>query len=216
MITGIVVILPSVVTIWVLWGLFNFIDGLAQKIPGHLPGIPGIGVVIFLAVILCVGIFATNVIGKRIIARAENAMARIPLANKIYGAVRQMSAVVLGTDKSLFSKVVLVEYPRKGIFSIGFITTENGGEIDYRTSKQTMGVFVPTTPNPTSGLFVFVPVEELIFLDMSTEDGVKIVISGGVVNPPYPYNNKRQPSEPVSQPQNLFATEPTKASETRE
>lgn len=186
LLTGIVVILPSVVTVWLLWNLFAFIDRLPQRIPGQpFAGIPGVGVVMFFGVIILVGIFATNIIGKRLISLAERVMARIPFANRIYLAVQQISTAFLGSKRSIFNKAVLVEYPRKGIYSIGFVTSEAEGEVQYKTDKQVVCVFVPTTPNPTSGMLVFVPREDLMYLEMTTEDGLKLVISGGVVTPSY-------------------------------
>ena len=201
LITGIVVILPSVVTIWVLWNLFAFIDRLPQRIPGQpFAGIPGVGVVIFFGVIILVGIFATNIIGKRMISFGEKIMARIPFANRIYLAVQQISTAFIGSKRSIFNKAVLVEYPRKGIYSIGFVTSEAVGEVQHKTEKRTVCVFVPTTPNPTSGMLVFVPQEDLIYLDMTTEDGLKLVISGGVFAPSYPRaleGKSKPPQEPA-------------------
>ncbi len=187
LITGIVVILPAVVTIWVLWNLFAFIDGLAKRVLVEpFSRIPGVGVILFFSVIILVGIFATNLIGKRLISFGERIMARIPFANRIYKAVQQISTAFIGSQRSIFNKVVLVEYPRKGVHSIGFVTSEAEGEVQHKTAKQMVCVFVPTTPNPTSGVLIFVPREDLIYLDMTTEDGLKLVISGGVVTPSYP------------------------------
>ncbi len=186
-ITGIVVIAPAFVTIWVLWNLFSFIDVRTKTMLGEtLAQIPGFGFILFFAVIILVGIFATNIIGKRMISFGEKIMTRIPLANRIYLAVQQISTAFLGSKRSVFSEVVLVEYPRKGIYSIGFVTSEAEGEVQCKTSQRVVCVFIPTTPNPTSGLLIFVPREELIYLDMTTEDGLKMVISGGVVTPSYP------------------------------
>lgn len=184
LLTGIAVIAPLVVTIWVLWKLFSFVDGIAARVLGKaIAGVPGVGVIIFLAVIIFVGMFATNLIGKRMISFGEKLMLRIPLANKIYAAVQEISMAFLGSKRSVFSTVVLVEYPRKGMYSLGFITSEGKGEVQSKTAEHVIGVFVPTTPNPTSGLLVFVPREELVYLDMTIEDGLKLVISGGVFTP---------------------------------
>jgi len=197
LIAGIIVILPIAVTAWVLWSLFSFIDTIPRRIPGQpFAGIPGIGVVLFLAVIILVGIFATNLIGKRMISFAERIMARIPLANKIYTAVQQISTAFLGQKRSIFNKVVLVEYPRKGIYSLGFVTSEAEGEVQSKTDQRLACIFIPTTPNPTSGLLIFVPYDELQYLDMTAEDGLKLVISGGVVTPPYPQDDETQPAPP--------------------
>jgi len=201
LITGIVVILPSVVTIWVLWSLFSFIDGLAKKVPGHpFDSIPGVGVIFFFAFILFVGMFASNVIGRRMIGFGESIMARIPFASKIYKAVKQISSAVLGGKGTIFNTVVLVEYPRKGIYSLGFVTSEAEGEVQYITEQRVVCVFIPTTPNPTSGLLIFVPKEELIYLKMNTEDGLKLVISGGVVSPTYSAGPSPAPVKPLETP----------------
>jgi uncharacterized membrane protein len=144
-----------------------------------------VGVAIFFLVILLVGVFATNVIGKRMISIGERILARIPLVNKIYAAVQQISSAFLGSKSSIFSTVVLIEYPRKGVYSLGFVTSVAKGEVQHKTAQQVVGVFVPTTPNPTSGLLVFIPEGDLIRLDMSPEDGLKLVISGGVFTPAF-------------------------------
>jgi uncharacterized membrane protein len=186
MVTGVAVMAPLAITLWVLWQIFSFIDGIVKQVLGRfIGGIPGVGVIVFFSVILLVGIFATNLIGKRVISLAEKMMARIPLVNKIYAAVQQISSAFLGSKSSIFNTVALIEYPRKGIYSMGFVTSIAKGEVQQKTAKKVVGVFVPTTPNPTSGLLVFVPSEDLIHLDMSPEDGLKLVISGGVFTPEY-------------------------------
>ena len=187
LVTGIVVIAPVAVTAWILWNVFAFIDGRAKALLGQaVADVPGVGFVIFFAVIILVGIFATNIIGKRMISFGEQIMTRIPLANRIYKAVQQISTAFLGSNRSIFQKVVLIEYPRKGIYSLGFMTAKGEGEVQRKTARDVACVFVPTTPNPTSGMLVFVPNEQLIHLDMTSEDGLKLVVSGGVVVPPYP------------------------------
>ncbi len=188
LITGILVIAPIAVTVWILWNVFSVVDRNTKKVLGEaLTDVPpGVGFVLFFAAIILVGIFATNIIGRRLISVGEKIMTRIPLANRIYTAVQQISTAFLGSSRSIFHKVVLLEYPRKGIYSLGFLTTEGAGEVQRKTEKQVACVFVPTTPNPTSGMLIFVPHDQLIHLDMTTEDGLKLVISGGVVVPPYP------------------------------
>jgi len=187
LITGIVVTAPLAITIWILWNSFTFVDRNVKKIlGGSLAQVPGVGFLLFFAVIILVGIFATNIIGRRLISFGEKIMTRIPLANRIYKAVQQISTAFLGSGGSIFRTVVLIEYPRAGIYSLGFLTTEGGGEVQHKTDQRVACVFVPTTPNPTSGMLVFVPYDQLIRLDMTTEDGLKLVVSGGVVAPPYP------------------------------
>ncbi len=214
LITGIVVILPAVVTIWVLWNLLAFIDGLARRIPGHpFEGIPGVGIILFFVFILLVGMFASNMLGRRMISFGEKIMTRIPFASKIYTAVQQISTAFIGGKGTIFNKVVLVEYPRKGIYSLGFITSEATGEVQHLTAQQVVCVFIPTTPNPTSGLLVFVPKEELVYLKMSTEDGLKLVISGGVVTPTFvappvePRKHLGSAMKPMEAPEKLEAAD---------
>ncbi len=198
LITGIIVTAPVGVTIWVLWNFFMFIDVRAKKILGEsFSQVPGVGFILFFATIILVGIFATNLIGKRMISFGEKVMTRIPLANRIYKAVQQISTAFLGSTGSVFHKVVLVEYPRRGVYSLGFLTTEGTGEVQHKTEAQVVCVFVPTTPNPTSGMLIFVPLDQVIHLDMTTEDGLKLVISGGVVAPPYS-SGIAVPVQPIS------------------
>jgi uncharacterized membrane protein len=196
LIAGIVVIAPIGITVWILWNVFSVVDRNAKKVLGEaFNDVPGVGFVLFFAVIILVGIFATNIIGRRLISVGEKIMTRIPLANRIYSAVQQISTAFLGSTRSIFDKVVLIEYPRKGIYSLGFLTTEGSGEVQRKTDEQVVCVFVPTTPNPTSGMLIFVPKDQIIHLDMTTEDGLKLVISGGVVVPPYPAALKASPEE---------------------
>jgi len=196
LIAGIVVIAPVAVTVWILWSLFKFIDARAKALLGKLVAdIPGVGFILFFAAIILVGIFATNILGRRLISFGERIMTRIPLANRIYKAVQQISTAFLGSNRSIFQHVVMIEYPRKGIYSLGFLTTEGAGEIQQKTDQQVMCVFVPTTPNPTSGMLVFVPKDQLIHLDMTTEDGLKLVVSGGVVAPTYQAAIEKLPEE---------------------
>lgn len=196
LIAGIVVIAPVAVTVWILWSLFKFIDARAKALLGKLVAdVPGVGFILFFAAIILVGIFATNILGRRLISFGERIMTRIPLANRIYKAVQQISTAFLGSNRSIFQHVVMIEYPRKGIYSLGFLTTEGAGEIQQKTDQQVMCVFVPTTPNPTSGMLVFVPKDQLIHLDMTTEDGLKLVVSGGVVAPAYQAAIEKLPEE---------------------
>lgn len=147
----------------------------------------GIAVLVILAAIFIiltvVGMLARNVIGKRLILFGESVLARIPMVNKIYRAVQQISHAFVG--KVIFTRVVLLQYPRKGIYSIGFVTSDTKGEIGFEISKDSINVFLPTTPNPTSGYLLFVPEKDTISLSMSVEDAMKLVISGGAVTPNY-------------------------------
>lgn len=193
--TGLVVLLPAIITIWVLGFLFSKVNHLAMRLlPEALKQyfekmhwayvswtifvlLVGVGVFIL------VGVLARNIIGKKLISLGERILARIPLVNKIYLTVREISQAFLGQTRESFRRVVLLEYPRKGLYAIAFVTSESKGEIQGKTEKDMINVFLPTTPNPTSGLLIMVPEEDIIPLDMSIEEGMKLVISGGVLTP---------------------------------
>ena len=132
-------------------------------------------------ILTVIGMFARNVIGKRLILFGESILARIPMVNKIYTAVQQISHAFVG--KVIFTRVVLLQYPRKGLYSIGFVTSDTKGEISSEVFKDSINVFLPTTPNPTSGFLLFVSKKDTISLSMSVEDAMKLVISGGAVTP---------------------------------
>ncbi|MCK5594590.1 DUF502 domain-containing protein [bacterium] len=134
-------------------------------------------------ILTIIGMFARNVIGKRLILFGESILARIPMVNKLYTAVQQISHAFVG--KVIFTRVVLLQYPRKGLYSIGFVTSNTKGEISSEVFKDSINVFLPTTPNPTSGFLLFVPKKDTISLSMSVEDAMKLVISGGAVTPNY-------------------------------
>jgi uncharacterized membrane protein len=183
---GLVVAAPLAITIWVLWALFWFVDNLAGFLLGKaVAAIPGVGIVVLFLLILLSGIVANDIVGKRMISYAERVVSRVPLANKIYAAIQQIAKAFIGSKDSIFSNVVIIEYPRKGIYSLGLLTSEGKGEIRQRSKRPVVGVFLLTTPNPTTGILVYVPKEEVIYLDMSIEDSLKQVISGGVYSPTY-------------------------------
>ncbi len=186
-VTGILVITPLAITVWILYNLFEKIDGLLGAIVTRLLGryIPGLGMLLLFFLVIGAGIFARNYIGRRLIRWGNLILFRIPLFNKIYIALRQIFEVFLGERKTIFQRVVLFQYPRPGIYAIGFVTSESGGEIMAKTETKMINVFLPTTPNPTSGYLLFVPEDELIPLSMSVEEGIKMVISGGAVTPGY-------------------------------
>jgi len=125
------------------------------------------------------------VVGKELVKFTDSLILRIPVLNKIYGFAKDVSETMLGEKKSVFEQVVLVEYPRPGIYMIGFVTNETQGEAQAKTRERVVCVFIPTTPNPTSGFLAFVPQDQLVLLEMSVGEGMKMVISGGAVVPPY-------------------------------
>ncbi|MCX7918867.1 MAG: DUF502 domain-containing protein [bacterium] len=182
--TGLLVIIPLVVTIYVVWSAFNIIDGwLRDFVKINDKPIPGLGIIVLIIIILFVGLIAQNYFGRRLIKISDSLMARIPLINKIYLATQQVITAILTRKKKLFQQVVAIEYPRKGIYSIGFVTNVHTGELEAHVGEPMVYVFICTVPNPTTGFVIAVPKREVIPLDMTVEEGLKLVISAGVVIP---------------------------------
>lgn len=190
LVAGMLVWVPVGITVLILSVLVNLADqtlGLIpeQYQPEELLGrrIPGLGVVLSLILLFVTGLVAANVFGKRIIAFWEGVLRRIPLVRTIYTAAKGFLEMVLSGKHDSFSKVLLIEYPRKGVHCIAFQTSSNVGQLDKHFEDKSVCVFVPTTPNPTSGFLVVAPEKDLIQLDMSVEDAIKLVVSVGVLVP---------------------------------
>jgi uncharacterized membrane protein len=200
--TGIVVIAPVALTIWLIWTIMGWIDGFVLPLvpsrfnPEQYIGINlrGIGVMIFLVFTVFVGWVAKGLIGRSLIRFAESLVERMPVVRSIYSGVKQIAETIFAQSERNFEKACLIQYPRKGIWAIGFISTEARGEIAERaeTMGRLMSVFVPTTPNPTSGFLLYFPEEDVIELDMNIEDAAKLVISAGLV-----YPNAKDPTQPA-------------------
>ncbi len=195
---GILVTAPITITVYLTYVFLSLIDNtVSNLIPqqwyedlyGHTT-VPGVGLVLAIAFFVVVGWFATNVLGRLLIRIAEYFVDRVPVIRTLYGAVKQIFETVMATQSQAFREVVMLEYPRKNVWSIGFVTGTSKGEVQEKVHENTVNVFVPTTPNPTSGYLLFVPREELHFLDMSVEEGVKLVVSAGIITPPYPPEKK--------------------------
>ena len=201
--TGLVVIAPVGLTIWLIWSVVGWIDGfvlplvpqtyhpdrLIQDLLGLDPlaqiNVRGIGVVIFLIFTVFVGWLAKGIIGRSFIRFSESLVERTPVVRSIYSGIKQISETIFAQNERSFETACLIEYPRKGIWAIGFISTEAKGEIAAKTdgTGDMMSIFLPTTPNPTSGFLLFVPTRDVIILDMTVEDSAKLVISAGLVYP---------------------------------
>ncbi len=183
--TGLLVLTPIVVTAYVFYQLFSKVDGLLGGKLVELTGrtIPGMGFVAVILLILFVGVVARNFIGKKVIQLGEDFVNRIPMINRIYSAVQQLSQAFFSGKRAVFQKAVLIEFPQKGSYCIGFQTSETRGEIQRQTEKELLSIFLPTSPNPTSGYLLFVPKEKVYSLQMTIEEAVKLVISGGSVLP---------------------------------
>ena len=192
LLAGILVTAPISITIYLTYIFLTFVD---SKVVLLLPKdwydalygattFPGIGLIIAITGFIVIGWFATNFLGRLIIRISEYIVDRMPVIRTLYGAIKQIFETIMATQSTAFREVVMLEYPRKGVWSIGFVTGVSQGEIQSHTEAETVNVFVPTTPNPTSGYLLFVPKTELKYLSMSVEEGVKLVVSAGIITPP--------------------------------
>ena len=191
--TGLVVIAPVAMTIWLIWSVIGWIDSVVLPlVPGGFKpdqfiglNLRGYGVIIFLIFTVIVGWIAKGLIGRSLIGFAEGLVVRMPVVRSIYSGVKQIAETVFAQTDRSFEKACLVQYPRKGIWAVGFISTEAKGEVAQQAGNEgtLLSVFVPTTPNPTSGFLLFFPKDDVIELDMSVEEAAKLVISAGLVYP---------------------------------
>jgi len=203
-ITGLLIVLPLVVTMLLLTYVFNKVDKYIspnvikllklfgiELSAGRLTNIALslIGLFLTFLIIYLIGLLGTNIIGKRIVTVFDNLMLRIPLIKGIYGGARQLLQTVSTPNKEAFEKVVLIQYPRSGIYAIGFATSDAIEEIRHKTEQDLISIFLPTSPNPTSGMLILVPKKDILFLDISLEEALKVVVSGGIV---HPKNDKEQ------------------------
>jgi len=194
--TGLVITGPIGITLWLTWTFIKWVDGWVKPIvpkvynpDTYLPfPIPGFGLIVAIFVLTMVGFLAANFLGRSLISFGENLVGRMPLVRNIYSGLKQIFETVLDERGNSFTKAALVEYPRRGLWAIVFISTDTKGEVEKRLKDKadTVSVFLPTTPNPTSGFLLFVPKEDIVELKMSVEDAAKLVISAGLVSPSYP------------------------------
>ena len=190
---GILVTAPIGITIFLTWKFFAFIDAAVKSLipPQYIPPeslLPGIGVAIAVFFFLIIGFLATNFLGRLFIRMAEYIVDRVPVIRTLYGAIKQIFETVMASQSQAFRDVVMIEYPRKGIYALGFLTGTTEGEVQKLTDDSVLNVFVPTTPNPTSGFLLFFPKKDVHFLDMTVEEGIKMVVSAGIITPPYKVN----------------------------
>ncbi len=196
LIAGLLVWLPLGVTVLVIKLLVEVMDKTLLLLPEPwrpeaLLGfsIPGVGVVLSVLVVFATGVIVAHFLGHHLVTAWESLLSRIPLVRSIYTGVKQVAETVLSNSTQSFRKVIMVEYPRRGMWCLGFQTGTGLGEVQARTGEGVVAVFVPTTPNPTSGFVVMVPRSDIIELDMDVDDGLKMIISMGVVVPEWPKNN---------------------------
>lgn len=189
--TGLVVASPVGITIYLALAFINLIDrNIKPLIPEiynpetYLPfPLPGLGLVFLFMMLTFLGFFAANFLGKYLIRIGDRILNRMPIVRSVYNTLKQIFETVVSENKGSFQEVVLIEYPRKGLWAIAFISGENTGEIQAKMKDDIVNVFLPTTPNPTSGFLLFVPKKDIIKLDMSPDEGAKYVISAGLVDP---------------------------------
>lgn len=180
MITGLITVIPIAVIAYIIWYAFSFLNTTLGSIIYQLTGIriPGISIVISIAIIFFVGIFASFTIGRRVIGFGEKQIKKLPLISDMYVALKQASETFL-IQREEFETVVLIEYPREGIYTLGFVTGKSLPIIKKKTDQDLLSVFVPTSPNPTSGYLTFVPEEDAVELDITIQRGLKTIFSGG-------------------------------------
>jgi len=190
-ITGILVLTPIILTVYVAWTFITFVDNLVVPIvpidyrpSNYLPfSIPGLGLIIVFIFTTLVGSLATGLFGRTLIRIWEYILNRMPVVRSVYSAIKQILETVMAAQSDAFRQAVLVQYPRKDIWAIGFVTGSTKGEVGKNVNEKMINVFMPTTPNPTSGFLLFFPEKDLIYLKMSVEDALKLVVSGGMVIP---------------------------------
>jgi len=190
LLAGLLVVTPLAATVFLLGLIFKWADKILLLIPEtyrpetYLPfKVPGLGVLLLAMALFLIGLLARNILGRTLVALGDRIMDHIPLVNKIYQAVKQLVEAILSGGGKDFRRVVLVEYPRKGIYALAYVTGRTYPEFQQKTDKHVINLFLPTTPNPTSGFYLLVPEEDVIPLDISVEDSFKILISGGIINP---------------------------------
>ncbi|MEG3640305.1 DUF502 domain-containing protein [Magnetococcus sp. PR-3] len=193
--TGLLVVLPLGVTLFILHLMVKSSDQLLAWLPrawqpDQLLGmhLPGVGLALTLLLILLVGMVTRNWLGHRLVQWSDQLLGAIPLIRNLHYAVKQFVQTLLGRRAKNFKQVVLLQYPRPGLFAVGLVTSEGEGEVRTVLGEPIYHIFVPTTPNPTSGMLLFVPKNEVINLDMSVEEGLKLVISGGIIIPPWEHD----------------------------
>jgi len=188
---GVLITAPIFITFYLAWLFINFVDSkVTPLIPVHynpetyLPfGTPGLGLIVLVVVLTMIGALTAGFVGRLYVRMSERLLNRMPIIRGVYGAIKQILETILAQKSNAFRDAVLVEYPRRGIWAIAFITGTTKGEVQNLTEEECINIFLPTTPNPTSGFLLFVPRKDLVPLSMTVEEAMKMVISGGIVTP---------------------------------
>ncbi len=197
--TGLLVLAPPVVSFYVLYIIGGKLDKLLGGIfrgefirPG---GIPGLGLLSLVLIITLVGMLASNILGRRVVGMWERLLLSIPILNRVFTGAKQIAEAIFRQGSGTFRQVVLVEFPRKGMYSVGFLTGQAAQELKRKSGEDLVSVFLPTTPNPTSGYLLLVPVADVMRLEMSVEDGLKLAISAGSYMPGRDQPEAERPAE---------------------
>ncbi len=217
--SGTIVVVPIGLTIWIIWKIFSIFDtwfhnilihyGLQESIKQGGWWIPqyGLGFMLTLSIIAMLGFTTQLYIGRKMFDLVELLFLRIPVISNIYKAIKQVSEALMGKRKRIFEQVVIIEYPRRGIYSLAFITAQDHGRMNPIINKKLIYLFVPTTPNPTSGYFLMMPEDDCIPINISVEDAMKMIISSGMVAPPLPIKTEEldaSPPRPIENESTMF------------
>jgi uncharacterized membrane protein len=193
LVAGLLVWLPLGATYYVIQLLVGWMDQSLLLLPERLRPeallgftIPGLGVVLSLLILLLTGLIAANLFGRKLVELWEQLLSRIPLVRSVYSAVKQLVETMFSDSGNSFRKVVLVEFPRRGLWTLAFLTNDEQGVVQQATEREVISVYIPTTPNPTGGYFVLVPAEDVREIDLTVDEGLKLLLSMGAVNPPVP------------------------------
>ena len=189
--TGILVTAPVAMTFYLAYKLIFRLDKLVNRVlppefrpDNYLPvTVPGLGIIILVVLLILIGMFATGFLGKFFLRLGEWIVYKLPFISSVYSLIKQVFSTFLSNKNRAFNKVVMLEYPRKGLWILGLVSMDTAGEMQKKLPEPMVNVFIPTTPNPTSGFLIFVPKSEVIEMDISVEDAIKFIISGGIVNP---------------------------------
>jgi len=209
LIAGILVTAPVGLTFWMVWAGITFVDRLVTPwVPmiyrpeTYLPfSIPGLGVIIVVLGLILIGALTAGLVGRLFLRLSDRIVARMPIVRSVYGTLKQIFETVFAAKSKAFRQVVLVEYPRTGGWAIGFLNGETEGEVQSQIEGSVVNIFLPTTPNPTSGFLLFLPKSQVRVMSMTVEEGIRMVMSGGIVSPP-----DRRPQHLHSKPSETLAT----------
>lgn len=194
-IAGLLVLAPTVLTLWVVWKLFTFFDDiLGRQLRARGISVLGLGFVLLNLLLLLMGFVAANIAGKRLFSIWDRIMNRVPLINKIYATLRQIAELLLGSSgPGAFGRVAIVEFPSPGTWGLGFVTAAIPGEVADQAGRQLCSFFIPSAVNPTTGFLLVVPQEKVTYLDMTPEQAMKMIVSAGALVPPVRASTERIP-----------------------